>query len=103
MLVDIVADHIVYTYFIYITSNLFETRQMFLLLFFINKDKFWFLLMLRTSSAKVWQNKLSREVQIAQPPGSNLDGMASKAYLEEPGKPLFRIAGLLLCDSLPFP
>ena len=41
---------------------------MLLLLFCLNKDQFWFLLMLRTSSAEVWQKKISREMRIAQPP-----------------------------------
>ena len=36
---------------------MFEKRQMLLLLFCLNKDQFWFLLMLRTSSAKVWRKK----------------------------------------------
>ena len=43
--------------FLYLRSNLFETRQMLLLLFSINKDQFWFFLMLRTSSAEVWHTK----------------------------------------------
>ena len=34
----------------------------------LNKDQFWFLLMLRTSSAEVRQKKVCRETQIAQPP-----------------------------------
>ena len=38
-------------------SKMFETHQMLLLLFCLNKDQFWFLLMLRTSSAEVWQRK----------------------------------------------
>ena len=36
---------------------MFETRQMLLLLFCLNKDQFWFLLMLRTSSAEVQRKK----------------------------------------------
>ena len=54
--------------FLYLRTNLFETRQMLLLLFCLNKDQFWFLLMLRTSSAEVRQKKVCRETQIAQPP-----------------------------------
>jgi hypothetical protein len=34
-----------------------EKRQMLLLLFCLNKDQFWFLFMLRTSSAEVWVKK----------------------------------------------
>ena len=34
---------------------MFEIRQMLLLLFCLNKDQFWFLLMFQTSSAEVWQ------------------------------------------------
>ena len=37
--------------------KMFEPRHMLLLLFCLNKDKFWFLLMFRTSSAEVWQKK----------------------------------------------
>ena len=47
---------------------MFEKRQMLLLLFCLNKDQFWFLLMLRTSSAEVRQKKIRREMRIAQPP-----------------------------------
>ena len=57
--------------FLYKRSNLFKTRQMILLLFCLNKDQFWFLLMLRTSSAEVWRKKKKKfagEIQIAQPP-----------------------------------
>ena len=36
---------------------MFEKRQMHFLLFCLNKDQFWFLLMLRTSSAEVQQKK----------------------------------------------
>ena len=39
-----------------------------LLLFCLKKDQFWFLLMLRTFTAEVQQKKISREIQIAQPP-----------------------------------
>ena len=38
-------------------SKMFETRHMLLLLFCLNKDPFWFLLMLRTSSAEVRQEE----------------------------------------------
>ena len=54
--------------FLYYRSNVFETHQMLLLLFCLKKDQFWFLLMLRTSSAKVRRKKRCREIQIAQPP-----------------------------------
>ena len=46
----------------------FETRQMLLLLLCLNKDQFWFRLMLRTSSEEVQQKKFSSEMQIGQPP-----------------------------------
>ena len=49
-------------------SKVFEICQILLLLFCLNKVQFWFLLMLRTSSAEVWQKNVCREIQIAQPP-----------------------------------
>ena len=36
---------------------MFEKCRMLLLLFCLNEDQFWFLLMLRTLSAEVWQKK----------------------------------------------
>ena len=36
-------------------SKVFEIRQMLLMLFCLNKDQFWFLLMPRTSSAEGWR------------------------------------------------
>ena len=38
-------------------NKMFEKCQMLLLLFCLNKDQFWFLLMLRTSSAEVRRKK----------------------------------------------
>ena len=40
----------------------------FLLLFCLNKDQFWFLFMLKTSSAELRRKKLCREMQNARPP-----------------------------------
>ena len=45
-------------------SKVVEICQM-QMLFCLNKDQFWFLLMLRTSSAEVQQNFFCRELQIA--------------------------------------
>ena len=53
---------------VYKRSKKLETRQIFLVIFCLKKDQFWFLLLLRTSSAEVWQKKLCTETQIAQPP-----------------------------------
>ena len=49
-------------------SKMFEKRKMLLLLFCLNKDQFWFLLILWTFLAEVRQKKHSREMRIAQPP-----------------------------------
>ena len=46
---------------------MFETRQILLLLFCLNKDQFWFLLMLRTSSAEVWQKKMQGNANFSAP------------------------------------
>ena len=41
---------------------MFETRQVHLMLFYLNKDQFCFLLMLKTSSAEVWK-KIKKKCQ----------------------------------------
>ena len=44
------------------------------------QDQFWFLLMLRTSSAEIWQKKLSMKMQICQPPRLGVTKVANERY-----------------------
>ena len=54
---DTIKSDVFVFLFLYERSNLFEPRQMLLLLFCLNKDQFWFLLMLRISSAEAQQKQ----------------------------------------------
>ena len=55
-------------FYLWTWSKVFEICQILLLLFCPNKDQFWFLFMLRTSSAEVRRKKHCREIKIAHPP-----------------------------------
>ena len=79
-------------------SKVFEICHILLLLFCLNKDQFWFLLMLKTSSAEVRQKKLYREIQIAQPP-IQLQGCLRLQMKDICGKTLLKIFMYCVCKS----
>ena len=91
--------------FFYWRSNLFETCQGLLLLFCLNKDQFWFLFMLRTSSAEVRRKKLCREMQIARPQESyrvtKFSNERYLPYLKPCGKALMCIFMYCRCKMSP--